>query len=182
MKKLLSILLLSCCGFLFSCENDQDPADRHCWTIIDALGNTVGQVCNRTEAELLLCASNGSCGFPSGTILTQCDYYQSDGAKFCYSFNGTYAGELTESQAAVYGRCFFGGATPVKVNCQNCAFWYHREKRTYKPTGQFVFSSITRQNFCGDTLTTLYQGRQIIRKDDADSLVVIQFSNNGTNW
>ena len=41
---------------------------------------------------------------------------------------------------------------------------------------------ITKQKFCGDTLSTLYQGRQIIRKDDADSLVIIQFSNNGTNW
>ena len=184
MKILLTIFILaSCCCFL-SCKDEQDPADRHCWTIIDNNGNDVAYICNKTEAELLVCTTNGTCGnFPPGTILSQCQYYQSDGPKFCYTINGQYRGELTESQAALYSRCFGGGgATPVKTTCIDCARWYHRIKRTHKASGTFGYSVITSQQFCGDTLATLYPGRQIILKDDADSLVVRQFSNNGTTW
>lgn len=183
MKRILTFLIATSCVFLYSCKDDQDPADRHCWMIIDAVGNDVGQICNKTEAELLLCASDGTCGnFSAGTLLNQCQYYQSDGPKFCYTFNGRYMGELTESQAALYSQCFHGGATPVKITCGSCAYWYHRIKRTGKATGQFNFSGVTREQFCGDTLTTIFQGRQVVLKDDADSLVVRQYSNNGINW
>lgn len=184
MTSFLSKLVIGACLLFASCKDEQDPSNRHCWMIIDLNGNDLGQVCNRTEAELLLCATNGSCGdFPPGTILSQCDYYQADGPRYCYMINGSYRADLTESQAALYTRCFGNGsATAVRVECGTCAHWYHRIKRTGKANGNSIYEGVRREQFCGDTAATIFQGRQVILKDDADSLVVRQFSNNGTNW
>lgn len=176
------IPLLLLCLSLLSCKKDSIE-ERHCWQIIDAVGNDLNQVCNKTEAELLECASNGTCGtYNGGTGLTSCNYYIADEERFCWQINGNYFDSLTTSQANLYATCFYNGATAVKINCSNCAWWFHREKRTYKPSSTFTFSTVTREKFCGDTTATLFQGRQIIRKDDADSLIVIQFSSNGINW
>ena len=170
--------------FLISCKRDAPAAQKHCWQIIDNVGNAMANICDKTEAELLACVNNGSCGSFTGiTPLTSCNYYQTDGPKDCYLINGSVSEEITESQAKTYANCF-GNRSGVytRATCIPCAFWFHRKKSTYKPNNSFTYSTITRQRFCGDTLQTLFPGRQLIIKDDADSLIVIQFSDNGTNW
>jgi hypothetical protein len=171
------------CFILFiGCKKETEK--RHCWQLIDNVGNDLNAVCDKTEAELLYCVKNNTCGtYFNGGSITSCNYYQTDGDRFCWKINNSYFRDITESQANLYARCFYGNAIPAKVDCSfACQRWYHREKKTYKPTSSITYSFVTLENFCGDTVATLYQGRQIIRKDDADSLIVTQFSNNGINW
>ncbi|RYD81965.1 MAG: hypothetical protein EOP53_04955 [Sphingobacteriales bacterium] len=183
MKKIFSALLL-CWVFLSSCNHDKSLDAKHCWQLIDNAGNNLNYICDKTEAELIACVNNNTCGvFNAGAGLNNCNYYMADGPKSCYLINGVVTEQITESQAALYAKCFFGSTgNYIKTDCDPCVFWYHREKRFRKPSTQFVYTQITKEKFCGDTLATLYQGRQIIRKDDADSLVIIQFSKDATNW
>ena len=141
-----------------------------CWELVDQFGNLTGSVCNKTEAEMQRL-------YPSS-----CSYYKTNGEKFCWLIGQTFLSNSTVEKANYYSRCFGSGATPTKVECNYCGRWYHRIKRTYKPTNTFVIYEVKVEQFCGDTAKTLYQGRQIILKDTPDSLIVRQFSNNGTNW
>jgi hypothetical protein len=185
MKVLMT--LLSICFFIsiISCKKTKEELPtKYCWQLIDVLGNNINQVCDKTEDELKECIRTNSCGITSIPGFTiDCGYYRVDGEKFCYQIgNFTTQEPITESQAKLLSRCFFSGATPIKTACVACQRWYTRDKMTYKPNNTTTYSPITVKNYCGDTLTKIYQGRQIIKKDDADSLIVLQFSNNGTNW
>jgi hypothetical protein len=167
---------------LTSCKKESNK--KYCWQLIDANGADLVAICDKTEAELLDCVKNNTCGtFFNGGSITSCNYYKLDGEKFCWKVNGIYLKDFTENKASLYARCFYGNAALVKADsCLTCIRWYNREKKTYKPNSTVTYSPITVQNYCGDTLRTIFQGRQIIRKDDADSLIAIQFSQNGLNW
>ena len=163
-----------------SCKKNSDK--RYCWQIIDHVGFKMGVVCNKTEAELLACASNGNCGIALSGALTPCNYYKAEGEELCWYIDNRYMLKATENEINHLRKCFNLNTSAIKVDCSYCQNWYTREKRTYKPSNTFSYSPVTYKLYCGDTTRTLYQGRQIILKDDADSLIVIQFSNNGTSW
>jgi hypothetical protein len=181
MRPFLSVLLLLLmCLFNYTCKKEAEK--KYCWQIIDNVANDMGIVCDKTEAELLACINNRTCGFYTGWTLTPCFYYKAEGEEFCWLVNGSYMIKSTENKLALLRKCFSFNSTTVKVDCDYCQFWYSRKKSTYKPDGRFAYSPITHREYCGDTTRTLYQGREIIVKNDADSLIVIQFSNDGTNW
>lgn len=181
MRPVLSVTLLLFLSLVnFTCKKDAEK--KHCWQIIDAVGNDMGMVCDKTEAELIECVNNNSCGFSTGGTLTSCFYYKAEGEEYCWFVDDRYMIRATENKLALLRKCFNFNSTAVKVDCNYCQFWYSRKKSTYKPDGRFAYSPISRQEYCGDTTKTLYQGRQIVIKDDLDSLIVIQFSNDGTNW
>jgi hypothetical protein len=186
MKVLITILSICFFVSIVSCKKDkaEDSPAKHCWQLIDYNGNNLAEICDKTETELLACVANSSCGsFLGGNTLTACNYYQSDGEKFCYQIGTRTTPEpITESYANLLSKCYFGGATLVKTTCIPCQRWYTRDKMTYKPNNTITYTQTRVTNYCGDTLTKIYQGRQIIKKDDADSLIVLQFSNNGSNW
>jgi hypothetical protein len=167
-----SFFLLSVVFLFVSCKKE---SKRFCWQIVDALGNDMMTVCNRTEEELIACFKNGTCANVSG--FSECNYYKIEQEKFCWLWKGFFMKDESESRMNYLQKCF--GGTLTKVDCGYCAHWFTREKRTYKPAGNTVYSHVIRQSFCGDTVRTLFNGREIIRKNDADSLIVIQFSNNG---
>lgn len=181
--KLLFTFLTFFIVFFTGCKKNESEK-RYCWQLIDNSGNDLTAICDKTEAELLDCVKNNQCGiFNNGNAITNCNYYKIEGSRFCWKINNNYLRDLTENQAALYARCFYGNATAVKIDCSfACTPWYNRRKLTYKPNNSTTYSQITSQIYCGDTLATIYQGRQITIKDDIDSLIVIQFSNNGINW
>jgi hypothetical protein len=151
-----------------SCSKEGDK--KFCWQLIDVQGNTLNKVCNKTEAEMQAQYNN------------PCSYYKITGEKSCWLVNGTeYYEDLTQEGIHKLVQCFRGGnGTVVKVACGYCQLFYHRVKRTYKPTGSFVVSGVTSERMCGDTVTVLFHGRQVVLKDTPDSLVVRQFSTSGT--
>lgn len=165
------------------CCSCKKQASKHCWQILDGLGNEMNVVCDKTEEELTECLTNGTCG-NIGSVVTKCNYYITGGEKFCCLVDGSYQEDITENKLSALKDCFGIGVNPTveRVRCGYCRFWYLREKKLFKPTAAITYSYITRNNFCGDTALTLFQGRQIIRKDDADSLITIQFSSNGSDW
>jgi hypothetical protein len=180
------ITILSICFFIsiVSCKKtkEESPA-KYCWQLIDPNGNNIGQVCDKTEEELRECIRTSNCGIVNVTGASlDCGYYRADGEKFCWQIGNYTVSDANEYQAKLFSRCYFGGVTPVKSTCIPCQRWYTRDKMTYKPNNTITYTQTRVTNYCGDTLTKIYQGRQIIKKDDADSLIVLQFSNNGTNW
>ena len=182
MNRILKIAMLILFTNFIAC-NKKVAETKFCWQIIDFAGNNLNTVCDKTEAELIECSKNATCGnYNGGSGLTSCNYYKIEGDKFCWLINNKYYVNLTENQAQLYAKCFFNGVNALKVDCGYCKDWYNREKRIYKPTSLITYSSISTKNYCGDTLKTIFQGRQITRKNDADSLIIIQFSNDGINW
>ena len=175
-------LIILCLIFLISCKKTESE-QRSCWQIVDYNGNKVDVICDKTEAELIKCVNDGSCRiYTAITVFTECNYYKIGGEKFCWRFSDNRISEnITENEARMSGKCFHGGLVG-KADCYPCKNRFHRQKKTYKPANTVTYSSVTNEIFCGDTLSKLFQGRQIIRKDDLDSLIVIQFSNNGINW
>ena len=171
-----SLLIISC--FFMSCKKETEQ--KYCWQMIDALGNKLDSVCNKTEAELIACVNDKTCGLYgfSGNV-TACNYYRLDEPKQCWLINGIYYGDITEGEANIFARCFSNVTTPVKTTCLTCEWWYHREKSTHRPTNVIRYEKVQQERFCGDTITTLFTGREIIIKNTIDSLVVIQFSKNG---
>lgn len=181
MRFILSvIILLSVTLFNYSCKKEKEK--RYCWQILDQMANNMGVICDKSEAELLACINNGTCGFSNGGTLNSCFYYKVEGEEFCWFVDNSYMIKATENRLAVLRKCFNLSSTILKVDCNYCQFWYNRKKSTYKPDGRFAYSPITHNQYCGDTVQTLYQGREVIIKNDADSLIVIQFSNDGTSW
>jgi hypothetical protein len=179
-SSILLLLLLPVVMFNYSCKKEGEK--KYCWQIIDNVGNDMGVVCDKTEAELLACVNNRTCGTYATGALTSCFYYKAEGEEFCWLINDSYMIKATENKLAHLRRCFNLSSTAIKVDCNYCQFWYNRKKSTYKPDGRFAYSPITHRQYCGDTTRTLYQGREIIIKNDADSLIVIQFSKEGTTW
>jgi hypothetical protein len=186
MKAFFSIFCICLFVSHISCKKDKadESSAKHCWQLLDFNGNQVGQVCDKTEAELLECIGNNTCGnFLGSNTITTCNYYQIDGEKFCYQIGSNITPDpITESQAKLIAKCYYGNATLTKLDCVACKFWYTREKKQKKPAGNITYSPVYKRNYCGDTLNVIFQGKQVIRKDDADSLIIIQFSNNGQNW
>ena len=164
----------------FSCKKTEP--ERHCWMIIDNLGNPVTRICDKTESELLECVNNRSCiSYTSGTLST-CNYYVDEGEKFCWMINNAFVKGQAEAGVTLISRCFGAGGIPQKVACNYCSKWYSRTKHLYKPANTFFYSVTNIQQYCGDTAKTLFQGRQVIKKDNPDSLVTLQFSSDGINW
>jgi hypothetical protein len=185
MKVFITILSIYFFISIVSCKKDkaEDESAKHCWQLIDYNGNNLSEICDKTESELIACVTNSTCGsFLGGNTITSCNYYQTDGEKFCYQIGNITPDPMTESQAKLIAKCYYGNAPLIKLDCVTCKFWYTREKLQKKPAGNINYSAVTKRNYCGDTLTKIFQGKQVIRKDDADSLVIIQFSNNGQNW
>jgi hypothetical protein len=157
---LLVFLILSC----KKNNTDVQPVTA-CWQLIDAFGNEVDSMCGKTEAQMLD-------AYPS------CAFYKIEGQKYCWFSNGVLIRDKTETGIKHLQMCF-GIGTVEKKDCNYCQDWFTREKRTYKPASITSYSTVRKTNFCGDTVLTLYNGREIIRKDDADSLIIVQFSNTG---
>lgn len=172
MRALHSLLFISLLFIAFGCKKDGPaPEPTFCWQVIDAFGNSMQELCNKTETEM------------SALYPNSCRYYKNDGEKSCWLVDSTFLTSMTQEGVELYKRCFRPNAgIPMKVDCNYCGKWYHREKRTYKPANTITYSQVKAERFCGDTAAKLYQGRQIVLRETADSLIVLQFSNNGTNW
>lgn len=180
MRFIASICILFSLVFLVSCKK---TTERFCWQIINHYGHKVDIICDKTEQELFTCINNQECVPNMGVdALRPCSYFKIEGEKKCWMYGTNYIHDVIKNEAWAYSKCFGGNVEPIETDCRNCKNWYHRKKMTFKPTNTFTYSSTRVETFCGDTARTLFQGRQIIIKDDADSLIVIQFSSNGTNW
>lgn len=162
-------LILLCLLFasFMGCKKD---SPKFCWQKVDNFGNRLEVVCNKTKAEMQMLYPNS------------CSYFKAGGEKFCWMRNGVFIKDASQEEIDYVNRCFGATGTATKVDCSYCGRWYHREKRTYKPTNTATYSTVTIETFCGDTAKTIFQGRQVLIRETADSLIVRQFSNNGTNW
>jgi len=165
MKIAVYLIVLVLPSFIgFSCK--KESAKTYCWQLTDPIGNTLNSVCGKTEAQMQVSYSN------------PCTYYKL-GDEYCwYIDNMIFITNKPQDFIDRYLHCF-GHTSAIKVACDYCQTWYTREKYTYKPNNTFTYSQVRVQQYCGDTVHTLYQGREIILRESNDSLITLQFSNNG---
>lgn len=161
-------------AFLFlllniSCKKTADTPSANlktCWKITDAMFTDKSTECDKTAAEIAVLHPDGY-------------YYRSDEPLLCWYDASTrnYSSGLPASLKSKFLNPAF-----VVVSCGYCARWYHREKKKYIPTGGITYSPIRVEQFCGDTVRTLFRGREIPLRQSADSIITTQFSDNGANW
>src|SRR5258708_15344904 len=178
----LSTGTIICLSFLVSCTKESNQ--KHCWQIVDNLGNNLTQICDKTEAQLIACAKNGTCNIAPGTDLKPCSYYMSDTKQYCWLINNRYYyNKMTEDEVNKLMQCHFPGGTASKADCNsNCQNWYSRKKSTSLQTEMFTYSPVTFRTWCGDSADIINSNRKIILKSDFDSLIIIQFSIDGIYW
>lgn len=182
MKFYFSIFILTTLFFLSSCKKE---SEQKCdWQLVDNAGNYLNIVYNKTEAELLACTdcgtfNGGQPGTPLGQMLTPCNYFSSCDPKFCWIIGNHY----WENTSEKFVNCFFSTATKTKVICNSCGNWYTRKKMTYIPSNSTLYSNVSLlRAYCGDTATRFNSGSQFIIKQTADSLILLQYSKDGTVW
>jgi len=149
---------------VLSCK--KSSTDEYCWQLVDAVGNPINAVCNKTESEMQISYPN------------TCSYYKL-GDEYCWFADGNvFIKNKPEDYVTRFLHCY-GYNNAVKVTCDYCQNWYTRQKNTYKPNNTLSFSPVRIEQYCGDTVHTLFQGREITLRETTDSLITIQFSNNG---
>ncbi len=146
---------------------DEPVQTKFCWKITDFNLILITTVCDKTEAEV-------AAEYPNNY------YYKSDEPLKCwYSANSnTYLPNcpLSLLTKVAPGKVF------VQVNCGYCAFWYHREKKKYLPNNSITYGITRVERLCGDTVLTLFRGREVFLRQSTDSIIVRQFSDNGNDW
>jgi hypothetical protein len=168
MKQLLILSLFTILNI--SCErtNPVDPEiTKFCWNVLDPLLVVMNTVCDKTAAEM-------ATAYPNNW------YYKSDEQLKCYYETSTNA-FLKNFPPSLLGKVF-PNRNFTEVSCSYCARWFYREKKKYLPTNSITYSPMTVKQFCGDTLSTLFRGREIPLRQSADSIITLQFSDNGTDF
>ena len=164
MKQYLALLFAT---LLFLACN-KEKVDTHCWQLLDNYGAEMGTVCGKTEEQMKTLYPNA------------CSWYKAEEETFCWLIDGrTFVENKSQSGIDRLMQCY-GGTTATKVDCSYCKTFYWRVKNTYKPDNSFTYSPVRVEKYCGDTARTLYNGRQVILRDTPDSLIVVQFSSNGS--
>jgi hypothetical protein len=157
---ILFLLMLT----IVSCKKASN--EEYCWQLIDPLGNPINSVCGKTESEML------------SSYPTPCSYYRL-GNNYCWFIDGTiFLKDKPEDYINHFLQCY-NHTSAIRVTCDYCQNWYTRQKNTYKPNNTVSFGPILVKQYCGDTVNTLYQGREITLRETTDSLIKLQFSNNG---
>lgn len=162
-NKLAAIIALLVMFSSVACKKNKNT---HCWVIVDIFyGSEVGTVCGETEEYM------------RATYPNPCNYYKEGEPKYCwYTSDGAFIKDKPESYMVTLQQCLRFSSVS-KVACDYCQTWYSRQKRIYKPGNSVTYSMVTVQRLCGDTVRTLYNGREIPVRETADSLIAIQFGN-----
>jgi hypothetical protein len=167
-----------------SCKKETESETKYCWNIVDASGNSIGQICDKTEQELLDCTNcgtfNGSQpGQPLRNVLTSCNYFKviANEPTFCWKSGNFYRKNLTEK----YAQCFFTGGQIIDCNISET--WYTRNKNVFKLNNNTTYSPITMRNYSNiDTLNLFNYTQQIILRNTTDSIITLQRSKTGSNF
>lgn len=164
----LFVVLMVCFTGIGCKKNDTGVGmfSRGCWGLMDQSGNIMGTVCGLNEIEM------------QTKFVNPCSYFRWE-EDACWLIDGrTYIENEPEDYVRRIIKCF-GHTSYTKVPCGYCQRWYTRQKNTYKPANTVTYSPIRVQQLCGDTVHTLYQGRQIVLRETTDSLITLEFSNTG---
>jgi hypothetical protein len=165
MKKAISIspiiLIL-----LFACKKKADE----CWMVPDDRNFTLPwiKICGQTEDEIRATYSFY--------------YYNANEPLFCWYLTQNNNQKFVQDHPESLVNSLFPNYTKTKVACDYCGWWYSRIKRTHKTTNNFLYTDIYNRLLCADTAKTMFQGRKIILKNTADSLVVQEISKDGIVW
>jgi hypothetical protein len=174
MKKLITLFLITLS--ILACGNKNKgevivplvpEVTKFCWVILDQNLVVWKTECDKTVAEI-------ATAYPSN------NYYRIDEALKCW-YEASTNFIIRDFPQSLITKLYPTRVLTI-VPCNYCARWYYREKRKYIPNSSITYSTVTVRQFCGDTLQTLYRGREIPLRQSTDSIIVTQFSDNGSNW
>ena len=155
--------------FIFFAACTKESNKKYCWRLYDMSRNALDdEVCGKTRAQM-------------EAIYGDACFEHADEKATCWKIERT--DEVVSATEAFIDFFYVRrGLAVSKHECVPCENWKLREKIVYKPDSTFFFSEVTAKRFCGDTLNTLFQGRNIIIRESADSVVFLQFSKDGYVW
>ena len=168
MKQIIILSLFTLINI--SCKKSSTPEPeitKFCWNITSPALVVMGTVCDKTAAEM-------ATAYPDGW------YFRSDEQLKCY-FETSSNAFLKNFPPSLMSKAY-PNRNFTAVSCSYCARWYYREKKKYLPNNSITYSAITVKQFCGDTLATLYRSREIPLRQSTDSIITLQFSDNGTDF
>jgi len=128
--------------------------------VYDRSANAMGVECDKTESEIQ--EKYGQ-------------YYdRADAPKYCWIYtsgNGTtsYSENITEKYVALFFNSNNGSME--KVVCGYCQKWNTRQKIMLKPSGLYSYGSERVEQYCGDICSTLYEGKLVVVRETADSVI-----------
>ena len=176
-NKIIFILLII---VSFSCNKNTDS--KACWYIVDYNGQLLESVCNKTEPEVRSYIKNlpGRQSIPDSNL--DCLYYKVETDKYCWQINNKCYKNFTTAQANLYAHCYFG-VSATKVTCDSCCTnWYNRYMYRKNLGGVINYSSVFSKRYCGIALDTIHQSKRDTILLNQDSLIVLQYSENGSTW
>lgn len=182
MKFLTAIFIL---GFLFaSCKKDGAATDeaRYDWQIVDALGNKMMVIRDKTETGLIDFVKSGAAGCfngnCSGYVLNRCEYFKIGDPVFCWKDGTHYMTGMSEKQVS----CYSPAAQKIS-DCVISEFWYTRKKMVYNPAGTITYSPVTYKSYTNiDTVNLFNTTQQIVLLNTADSFNTLQRSKTASNF
>jgi hypothetical protein len=167
MKNYLFLLVIFAATFSCTEKPVVEEQTKFCWNIVDYNFVFIKAICDKTAAEIAV-------DYPDGF------YYRSDEPLKCWyeASSNSFAKNMPLSLL----KKFSPTINYVEANCNYCAQWYYREKRKYLPNNSITYTNRIGKTLCGDTLTTLFRGREVFLRQSTDSFIVRQFSDNGYDW
>ncbi len=163
--KTVLVILFATMFITLSCKKESNK--EYCWQVVDPIGNSLNSICYKTAAQMQDLYPNS------------CSYYKL-GDEYCWLIdNNIFIKNKPEDYITHFMHCYGSYTSYRKVACDYCQRWYTRQKSTYKPNSTFSYSPVQLHQLCGDTVHTLFQGREILLRETSDSLITLQFSNNG---
>ncbi len=168
MKQILILFLFT--SLNLSCKDKPQVLPeiiKFCWNITSQQLITIKTVCDKTAVEI-------ATEYPDGC------YYRNDEPLKCWFETSTNSFIKNCPVSLIIkvapNRNF------TMVDCNFCARWYYREKRKFLPNSSITYTPTSVTQLCGDTLATLYRGREVPLRQSADSIITRQFSDNGNDW
>lgn len=178
--KRLTILLFGVFLLLNSCKKEnRSDSQKFCWYVLDPVGQQLDTFCDKTEAEFLDINVNNVNGRSGrlGDILTPCQYYHfiQGEAEFCWEINGRYMKNLKQSDLDFMQRC--NNITSFrKIDCNTyCQNWKTQIRSEKKSDHTFSLSPIIIQQYCGDTLSRIFENSLKTIRETPDSIFYRQF-------
>src|SRR5688572_19837179 len=128
-----TLLICIACLFVISCKKNKES----CWQVYDLMGVEMGVVCGKTESQIQ--AQYGPF------------YDRANAPKFCWKIvapDGSlqYPENLSEKMVVIW---FPNAVSKEKIACGYCEGWLTREKWVKKQTGQFAYTQVRGQMYCG---------------------------------
>ncbi len=164
-KNLKCVCLCILLSLFIGCRKEENK--RQCWYLLENNGGNVGEVCDKSRAEMEA-KYNG-----------QFYFYPTSDPKYCWKIEDPFFGTFYLRNIAQYAVNLLAstssGYTTAKVDCSSFCKWVYQDRRLNKNTGFFRYGIATPESFSLDSCGKLFVGKEVIIRETPDSVYYRKF-------